>query len=279
MYEVFENNTGNAIKYVFSGEDYSAEATIYKYEDFYNRTVICCSVMSGCSMSCSFCSVRNKFVRDLSTNEINEQVYTILSDKKLEDINERAKLFQIMFTGMGDPILNWYNLEGSIIDLHNKYPNAELMVSTVAPISDDYIHLINMGKHIPKISLQFSIYASNDLERSKLMASNDKFSLNQIRDLGIMWWKNTGRKVSINYCVNDSNAELEDAERLMALFSPMIFTFAFSTITFSFIAEPDALAKNMKSAKKFAEIFRSNDYSVEFLDQTKHRTIGNCCRL
>lgn len=279
MYEVFENSTGDAVKYVFSGDDYSAEAIMYKYGDFYHKTVICCSVMSGCSMSCSFCSVRNKFVRNLNTNEINEQIYTILSDKGLEDINDRAKCFQIMFTGMGDPVLNWNNLEGSIIDLHNRYPNAELMISTVAPISEDYIHLINLGKHIPTISLQFSVYASNDLERSKLMASNDKFSLNQIRDLGIMWWKNTGRKVSINYCVNDNNAEPEDAERLMALFSPLIFTFSFSTITFTFVKGPDALKNNARAAQKFAGIFKANDYAVSFLDQTKHRTIGNCCRL
>lgn len=48
--KVFESSEGNVWKYVFMKEDMVAEAVLYKYEDFYKRTVICCSTMCGYSM-------------------------------------------------------------------------------------------------------------------------------------------------------------------------------------------------------------------------------------
>ena len=45
--KVFQSSEGNVWKYVFTKEDMVAEAILYKYEDFYKRTVICCSTMSG----------------------------------------------------------------------------------------------------------------------------------------------------------------------------------------------------------------------------------------
>ncbi|MBQ2600525.1 hypothetical protein II582_04065 [bacterium] len=54
-YKVFESSEGNVWKYVFTKDDMVAEAVLYRYNSFYNRTVICCSVMSGCPVGCKFC--------------------------------------------------------------------------------------------------------------------------------------------------------------------------------------------------------------------------------
>ena len=81
-YKVFESSEGNVWKYVFTEEDMVAEAVLYKYNDFYKRTVICCSTMSGCPVGCRFCGTGNKFIRNLKSAEIVEQIQTVLKDKQ-----------------------------------------------------------------------------------------------------------------------------------------------------------------------------------------------------
>lgn len=53
-FKTFEGNSGDVWKYVFTKEDMVAEAVLYKYNSYYDRTVICCSVMSGCPVGCLF---------------------------------------------------------------------------------------------------------------------------------------------------------------------------------------------------------------------------------
>ncbi len=84
-----------------------AEAVLYKYGNFYKRTVICCSVMSGCPVGCKFCGTGSKFVRNLTCEEIVEQINIVLNDKNLiNDINEKCEKLQFMFMSMGEPMLN-----------------------------------------------------------------------------------------------------------------------------------------------------------------------------
>ena len=133
MVKCFDSSEGNVFKYVFTGVDYVAEAVLYRYEDFYKRTVICCSTMSGCPVGCKFCGTGNKFVRNLSTEEIVYQIKHILADKQIEDVDSKGERFQIMFMSMGEPFLNYMSVHNAIVDLHKLYPNAELLVSTIAP--------------------------------------------------------------------------------------------------------------------------------------------------
>ena len=69
-YKVFESSEGNVFKYVFTTDDAVAEAVLYRYNSFYDRTVICCSVMSGCPVGCTFCGTGRQFIRNLTSKEI-----------------------------------------------------------------------------------------------------------------------------------------------------------------------------------------------------------------
>ena len=60
----FDSSEGNVWKYVFDFENAVAEAVLYKYEDFYKRTVLCVSVQSGCPVGCKFCGTGKKFIRN-----------------------------------------------------------------------------------------------------------------------------------------------------------------------------------------------------------------------
>ena len=80
--KVFEGKNPNVKKYVFLKEDSVYEAVVYKYPEYKERTVICCSVMSGCPVGCVFCGTGKRFVRNLDYQEIEEQIQYILEKEK-----------------------------------------------------------------------------------------------------------------------------------------------------------------------------------------------------
>lgn len=277
-YKVFESSEKNVWKYVFTKEDMVAEAVLYKYEDFYKRTVICCSTMSGCPVGCCFCGTGNQFVRNLTSTEIVHQILSVLKDKSILDIDEKGERFQIMFMSMGEPLLNWDRVAKAIKELHEMFPNAELLLSTIAPNEGESIaKMIKLSKEISNIGLQFSIHKSTDEKRNVLIPYKDKLDLYQIRDLGIIWWKETGRHPYLNYCIDGTNNTKEDIENLQRLFSPIVFNF-----TFSVVCSPDenmknAGYKNLEAIRLFEKAFIEKGYNTRIFDPAGQDDIGGGC--
>ena len=154
-----ESSEENVWKYVFTDENIVLESVLYRYGSFDERTVICCSVQSGCPVNCSFCGTGNNFIKNISSKQIVQQIKDVLKDKGIEDINSRCEKFQIMFMSMGEPMLNFDEVEMAIRELNNKYPNAQLLISTIG-VKDDKVfdRLIRLSKSIDKIGLQLSIH-------------------------------------------------------------------------------------------------------------------------
>lgn len=247
----FDSSEGNVWKYVFEFEDAIAEAVLYKYEDFYKRTVICVSVQSGCPVGCKFCGTGKKFVRNLTTQEIISQIQYCLNDMNIADIDNVGERFQIMFMSMGEPMLNFDNVDNAIRLLNHNYSNAELLLSTIGIKNPKVIKkLFEVSKTIKKVGLQFSIHEVFENKR-------DKLNLREIRDIGIEWNKLTDRPVFLNYCVGEHNQSEEEMNKLMDLFPPSIFF-----PTFSVICSDD---ENMRD-KGYKELVRINEISDKFLE-------------
>ena len=276
-YKVFESSEGNVFKYVFTKPDAVMEAVLYKYGDFYKRTVICCSTQSGCPVGCKFCGTGNKFIRNLTYNEIVDQITTILSDKDIRDVSKKGKRFQIMFMSMGEPLLNWNNVEKAIKILNALFPEAELLLSTIAPNTDDYGRLIQLSKEIDKVGLQFSIHKSTNLERNNLIPYEDKLTLSEIRDLGLIWWKETGRHPYLNYCIDGTNNKPSDFNNLTALFSPLVFNFTFSVVCSANENMKDAGFKNLDVIREFENHFITSGYNTRIFDPDGQDDIGGGC--
>jgi 23S rRNA (adenine2503-C2)-methyltransferase len=278
-YKVFPSSEGNVWKYVFTKDDMVAEAVLYKYNDFYERTVICCSVMSGCPVGCTFCGTGSKFVRNLKAEEIVQQIELVLSDKKLiDDINEKCHKLQFMFMSMGEPMLNWCEVEKAIIALNSKFSNAQLLLSTIGCDNDDVFNkIISLSKKINKIGLQFSIHKSNDEERNKLIPFEKKMNLEKIRDAGIIWWKETGRHPFLNYCVDGTNNTEIDFKKLTSLFSPVVFNFTFSVVCSSDENMKNAAFRNLTVIKDFQNKFLEKGYNVRMFDPAGQDDIGGGC--
>lgn len=277
-FKEFQSSEGNVSKYVFYSDNMVAETVLYKYNNYYDRTVICCSTMSGCPVGCKFCGTGNKFVRNLTSDEIVNQIVTVLKDKNIEDVDSNGKRFQIMFMSMGEPLLNWDNVAAAICSLHNKYRNAELLLSTIAPNNhDDFSKLLTLSKSISKVGLQFSIHKSNDKDRDKLIPYKNKMTLTQIRDYGILWWKETGRHPYLNYCIDGTNNTEEDKKNLMQLFSPVIFNFTFSVVCSKNETMKDTGFKNLRIIRDFENSFLTNGYNTRVFNPAGQDDIGGGC--
>jgi 23S rRNA (adenine2503-C2)-methyltransferase len=277
-YKVFESSEGNVWKYIFTSDDMVAEAVLYRYEDFYERTVICCSTQSGCPVGCKFCGTGNRFIRNLTSQEIVEQITTILRDKCIEDVSMKGKRFQIMFMSMGEPLLNWDNVETAIRGLHILFPEAELLISTIAPGKSEAINrLLKLSKEIDKIGLQFSIHKSNNKDRDELIPYKNKLSLGHIRDLGILWWKETGRRPYLNYCIDGTNNTIYDQCALMDVFSPVVFCFTFSVVCSKDESMKEAGFKNLDDIRRFEEAFLVNGYNTRIFNPDGQDDIGGGC--
>lgn len=256
-----------------------AEAVLYQYENYYKRTVICCSVMSGCPVGCKFCGTGSKFIRNLKAEEIVEQINIVLKDKNLiNDINEKCEKLQFMFMSMGEPMLNWEEVEKAIIQLNKNFSNAQLLLSTIGCDSDEtFSKIINLSKRIDKVGLQFSIHKSNDNERNILIPFRKKMNLQKIRDAGIIWWKETGRNPFLNYCVDGTNNNNKNFEELTNLFSPIIFNFTFSVVCSSDENMKDAAFRNLDVIRNFQNKFLEKGYNVRMFDPAGQDDIGGGC--
>ena len=276
--KIFAGSEGNVWKYVFENNNAIMEAVLYKYENFYKRTVICCSTMSGCPVGCMFCGTGHKFIRNLNSDEIVSQIYTILKDKNILDVAEKGEKTQFMFMSMGEPLLNWDNVEEAIRILNREFPKAQLLISTIAPCEHESINkLINLSKEIDQIGLQFSIHKSNNEERNKLIPYEDKLTLQGIRDFGTLWWKETGRKPYLNYCIDGTNNKPIDADNLKMLFSPMVFCITFSVVCSANETMKDAGFKNLDVIRQFEESFLNDGYNTRIFDPAGQDDIGGGC--
>lgn len=277
----FESSEGNVWKYVFAQEGDRpavAETVLYRYEDFMKRTVICCSTMSGCPVGCVFCGTGKKFVRNLKAEEIVQQIMEVLKDKGINNTMYVCEKFQIMLMSMGEPMLNWDEVEKAIRILNIQYPNAQLLISTIGVDNDEVFgRIISLSKEIDKLGLQFSIHKAFDQERNYLIPFENKMPLRKIRDAGIIWWKETGRKVFLNYCIDGENNTKQDANELKTLFSPMVFNMTFSVVCSADENMKDKGFKKLEEINGFSNGFLKDGYNTRVFDPAGQDDIGGGC--
>ena len=274
----FKSSDTNVSKFVFEWDSPKgiAEAVLYRYNTYKERTVICCSVQSGCPVGCSFCGTGKFFIRNLTANEIIEQIDTCLStiDCNTNEINK----FQIMFMSMGEPFLNYEQLKSAIVGLHKKYPNADLLVSTSAP-NVIYKHIgdfISLSKDIKKIGLQFSVHESLDENRKKLIPTNT-CTLRQISTVGELWAAFTERKPFYNYCVHSNNNKAEDAERLVELFNPNVWETTLSVICEKEESVANSITRQLELINLFSKRMIELGASIRVFNPAGQDDIGGGC--
>ena len=273
---VKESTAGNVWKYIFEDEKSIVETVLYKYNSFNERTVICCSVQSGCPVGCTFCGTGKNFVKNLTKDEIVNQIKYVFEENKI-NTNEVQKL-QIMFMSMGEPMLNWDNVEAAIRELNELYPNSQLLLSTIGVNNDEtFKKIVSLSKEIEQIGLQFSIHKSTDEQRTELIPFKKKYSLREIRDRGMLWNSATGRPVFLNYCIDGKNNSPEDINNLKNLFSPICFNFTFSVICDSDAVNGNQTYRNLDVIQDTMKSFSDEGYNIRMFDPAGQDDIGAGC--
>lgn len=263
----------NVLKIVFESKDAIAEAVLYKYPTYEDRTVICCSVMSGCPIGCRFCGSGDYFVRNLTVEEIVEQVVhcILLTDVRPDNI----KKLQIMMMSMGEPMLN-KNIAEALHILHKQYPNAQLLISTSAP-DVDYEWFNDLSVEIPTIGLQFSIHESTDAARDKLIPFKKKLKLSEIAKVGEAWAAKTKRNPFFNYCVHDGNNTIEDSIRLTNLFNPIVWNATLSVVCERNEHVAAANKRQNDLVVNFANLLTSAGFNTRMFNPAGQDDIGGGC--
>lgn len=269
-----ESIEGNVCKFVYTTDEYVAESVLYKYPDYETRTVICCSTMSGCPMGCRFCGAGDYFVKNLTGEQIAEQVDYSIEQTGVDPTD--IERLQIMFMSMGEPLLNKKGLTSALHTLYQKYPNAALLISTSAPKVD--MKWVNqISNEIPTIGLQFSVHETTNMKRDQLIPFKKKMTLEEIALAGEQWLNATGRKPFFNYCAHDENSSDEDAARLFSLFDPDVWEATVSVVCERNEGLPAKNEHQFELANNFSRKLLNLGFNVRVFDPAGQDDIGGGC--
>ncbi len=177
------------------------------------RMTACISSQVGCSLACEFCATgRLKMMRNLSAGEIVDQVMYL---KNLATTKYNTNLSNIVYMGMGEPLLNYKNVVRSAEILSD--PNGIAMSPRRITVSTAGIAKMihKLGDDNVKFNLALSLHAANDAKRSKIMEINESNNLETLREALVYFHEKTGSRVTFEYIIfKDFNDGLEDARQL-----------------------------------------------------------------
>ena len=173
------------------------------------RTTACVSSQVGCSLDCKFCATsRLKRMRNLNPDEIYDQVVAIDNESRLYF---DKPLSNIVFMGMGEPLMNYNNVLKSIDKITSKeglgMSPKRITVSTsgvpkmIKKMADDGV----------KFNLAVSLHSAIDEVRTTIMPFNKNFPLKDLREALEYWYAKTKNRITYEYVVwegiNDSQKE------------------------------------------------------------------------
>ena len=178
------------------------------------RTTACVSSQVGCSLDCNFCATaRLKRMRNLNPDEIYDQVIAIDKESRLY---YNHPLSNIVFMGMGEPLMNYNNVLKAIEMITSNeglgMSPKRITVSTsgvpkmIKKLADDEV----------KFKLAVSLHSAIDEIRSRIMPFSSNFPLADLRESLEYWYHKTKSKITYEYVVwKDINDNKESIDALV----------------------------------------------------------------
>jgi 23S rRNA (adenine2503-C2)-methyltransferase len=178
-----------------------------------DRVTACVSSQVGCSLSCKFCATGYlPLKRNLLFYEIFDQV--ALLNEESAGIFGRP-LTNIVYMGMGEPLLNYRNVIESINRLTS--PNSLNISPKRITVSTAGIAKMikKLGDDNVKFELALSLHAATDEKRSRMMEINESNNLESLADSLKYFYNKTSTRITLEYIIfKDFNDSLEDADQL-----------------------------------------------------------------
>lgn len=178
------------------------------------RTTACVSSQVGCSLDCKFCATaRLKRMRNLNPDEIYDQVVAIDKESRLYF---NRPLSNIVFMGMGEPLMNYKNVMKSI-DMITSEEGLGMSPKRITLSTSGVPKMIKkMADDGVKFNLAVSLHSAIDAVRTTIMPFNATFPLKDLREALEYWYAKTKRKITYEYVVWDGiNDRKEDIDALV----------------------------------------------------------------
>lgn len=203
-------------KFLFELEDKGTiETVLLRHRDSKNkeiRNTLCVSSQVGCPVKCSFCATgQGGYMRNLSVSEILNQVYTV--ERRLRKKDE--SLNNLVFMGMGEPLLNIDNLSTALSIISNEnginISKRKITISTSGIVSG--IEKILLEKI--SIELAVSLHSAINEKRDQIIPINKNFPLEDLSAVLVEYQKQTKRRITFEYILIDNfNISEVDANAL-----------------------------------------------------------------
>lgn len=240
-----------SVKFLFTLNDGKKIEAVYmpwlsdEDEDKLERVTLCVSSQIGCALDCKFCATGTMDLeRNLEADEIVSQILEV--EKAIGE-----KITNIVFMGMGEPLLNFKNVKKSIEILSDlKFPKIsrkKITVSTSGVIPKIY-KLADLNK---PIKLALSLHATTNGVRDKIVPLNQKANISELMDAIEFYYRKTNLPITYEYIpfegLNDTE---EDAKRLAKISKRVpsrINIIPFNDISFT---NPQGIAAELKPTKK-----------------------------
>lgn len=247
------------IKWVTSLNNQKIE-TVYIPEK--KRSTLCVSSQVGCSLKCKFCATGQQgFSRNLTVSEIIAQVWQANRILKKKNINNR--ITNVVFMGMGEPLLNLNNVVSALKILLDKkcfgLSKRRITLSTtgIVPALDKLKNMID-------ICLAISLHASNDSIRNLIMPINKKYNISSVLRSALEYLNHSHANrggITIEYVmlsrINDSNNNAKELAKLLLKIPSKINLIPWNPFVGSSLESSDTIRINI-----FANILRSKGFTT-----------------
>lgn len=182
-----------------------------------DRKTACVSSQIGCSLSCKFCATGYMDrKRNLEFDEIYDEV--VLINQQSEKVYGK-KLTNIVFMGMGEPLLNYKNVLKAIEMISS--PDGLGMSPRRITVSTAGVSKMirQLGDDKVRFKLALSLHAANDAKRHEIMPINDSNDIKSLIGALNYFYQQTGNEITFEYILfKDFNDSLKDAEELVSLY-------------------------------------------------------------
>lgn len=181
------------------------------------RMTACVSSQVGCSLSCKFCATGYlKRSRNLDFDEIVDEV-TLLNDQALQHFGRH--LSNIVFMGMGEPLLNYKNVLAAIERITS--PEGLGMSPRRITVSTAGVSKMikQLGDDEVRFKLALSLHAANDWKRNEIMPINESNDLRSLIDSLLYFYHKTKNEITFEYILfKDFNDSIQDAQELVKIY-------------------------------------------------------------
>lgn len=181
------------------------------------RMTVCVSSQVGCSLSCKFCATG--FLprkRNMDFDEIVDEV-VLANEQALQHYGKG--LTNIVFMGMGEPLLNYKNVLKAIERISS--PDGLGMSPRRITVSTAGIAKMirQLGDDQVKFKLALSLHAANDVKRNEIMPINESNNLRELIDSLNYFYKMTKNEITFEYILfKNLNDGIQDADELVKIY-------------------------------------------------------------